>query len=83
MYDLDEYGTGIRGFYFDICEIPGPKIKTEDELIRQIAKLSGGSEYGESWFNEYGEVFERFIDKFAYLEDGRASERVVNIMMES
>lgn len=83
MYDLDEYGAGIRGFYFDISEIPGPKIKTEDELIRQIAKLSGGSEYGESWFNEYGEVFERFIDKFAYLEDGRASERVVNIMMES
>lgn len=83
MYDLDEYADGIRGFYFDIDEIPGPKIRTEEELIAQIKDLSEGEEYGAGWFTEHGEVFDKFIKKFAYLEDGKASERVVKIMMES
>lgn len=83
MYDLEEYEEGIRGFYFDIDEIPGPKIRTEDELIKQISALSEGDNYGESWFREHGRVFDRFIAKFAYLEDGEASRRIVKIMMES
>lgn len=82
MYDLDDYAEGIRGFYFDIDEIPGPKLRTEDELISQIKALGHGEDYGKQWFDEYGETFNSFVEKFTYLEDGHASERVVRKMME-
>lgn len=81
MYDLDDYAEGIRGFYFDIDEIPGPKIRTEDELVAQIKTLSKEGEYGARWFREHGEVFDEFIRKYAYLEDGKASDRVVKILL--
>lgn len=81
MYDLKDYAEGIRGFYFSIDEIPGPKITTEDELIDYIKALGEGQNYGENYFAEYGEIFDRFIKKFAYLEDGKASERVAKILL--
>lgn len=81
MYDLDDYAEGIRGFYLDIDEIPGPKIRTEDELVAQIKTLSKEGEYGAGWFREHGEVFDEFIRKHAYLEDGKASDRVVKMLL--
>ncbi len=81
MYDLDDYAEGIRGFYFDIDEIPGPKIRTEEELIGWIKRLAG-EPYGKAYFDEYGEVFDRFIEKFASLEDGDASRRAVEYLLQ-
>lgn len=71
MYDLEEYATGIRGFYIDVNELPGPIVKTEDELIREISSL-------DKMHEKYSEKYEVFNNKYNYLDDGNASERVVN-----
>ena len=81
MYDLEDYADGIRGFYFDIDEIPGPKIKTEEELIEWIRRLEG-EPYGKAYFDAYGEIFRRFIEKFAPLEDGNASRRAAECLLQ-
>ena len=36
MYDLERYEREIRGFYFDLDELPGPITKTEEELAEAI-----------------------------------------------
>lgn len=71
MYDLDEYDTGIRGFYIDVNELPGPILKTEEELIEAI--MSGG--------HVYDKKYEIFNDKYNYLDDGNCAGRVVDIMI--
>lgn len=68
MYDLDEYQHELRDFYFDIEELPGPIVKTEDELIKAIEK---------SKKFKYDKKYKAFNDKYTYLDDGNASERVV------
>ena len=67
MYDLDEYATGIRGFYIDIDELPGPIVRTEDEMVRLIK---------ENKF-VYDAKYEVFNKKYNSLDDGNASKRVV------
>lgn len=71
VYDIEEYRDTLRGFYFDFEKrAPGPLVKTTDELIAEINKIE---EHG---FTP-SENIQAFYDKFCYLEDGRASERVV------
>lgn len=69
MYDLEEYRDNIRGFYLNIEELPGPILKTEEELIENIKTIS------EDFYNE---KYKKFNDKFNYLDDGQASKRVVD-----
>lgn len=70
VYDIDEYRDNLRGFYFDFeNEAPGPLVKTTEELINEINKLKS-----EGVKNE---IDSNFYNKFCYLEDGKASERVV------
>lgn len=69
MYDLEEYRDNIRGFYLDIEDLPGPILKTEEELIENIKTIS------EDFYNE---KYKKFNDKFNYLDDGQASKRVVD-----
>ena len=71
MYDLDEYATGIRGFYLDIDELPGPILKTEDELIDTI----------KSFDFVYDEKYETFNKKYNSLDDGNASKRVADLLL--
>ena len=74
MYDLDTYQNKLRGFYFDIEELPGPIVQTEDELIKAINNLS--------LYNEvYGEKYKLLQNKYTYLDDGKASERVVQRLL--
>jgi CDP-glycerol glycerophosphotransferase len=69
-YDLEEYKDDIRGFYFDFEEkAPGPLVKTTEELIEVIKKLPIDKILNEQ--------FHDFYQKFCYLEDGFAAERVV------
>lgn len=70
MYDYEEYKNNLRDFYIDLSELPGPIVKTEDDLIKEIEMIS---EYND----KYGEIYRKFNDKFNYLEDGRSSERVI------
>ena len=82
-----ELGAGktvfVKGFcsYFDIDEIPGPKIQTEEELIGWIRKLDG-TPYGKAYFDVYGDTFGRFLDKFAPMEDGEASKRAAECLLQ-
>lgn len=73
MYDLDDYGSKIRGFYIGIDELPGPIVKTEDELINAIRNANT---------SEYDEKYKAFNDKFNYLDDGQASRRVIETIIE-
>ncbi|MBR3149373.1 MAG: CDP-glycerol glycerophosphotransferase family protein [Eubacterium sp.] len=73
MYDFDLYKNEMRGFYIDIDELPGAIVKDEDGLIEEIKAADGF---------EYGEKYKRFNEKFNYLDDGRASERVVNMTIK-
>ncbi len=70
MYDLEHYRDESNGFYFNIeKELPGPIVKTDDELIEEIKKATTDFKYDEK--------YEAFNKKYNYLDDGHASERVL------
>ena len=69
MYDLDKYKDNMRGFYIDLNELPGNIVKTEMDLINEIKNVNSDFEYDDK--------YKKFNDKYNYLDDGRASERVV------
>ncbi|MGN0521366.1 MAG: CDP-glycerol glycerophosphotransferase family protein [Eubacterium sp.] len=73
MYDLEAYGSEIRGFYIELDELPGPIVKTVDELIGAIKNADN---------DKYNEKYEAFNKKFNYLDDGNAAKRVVEAIIE-
>lgn len=70
MYDLDKYKNNMRGFYIDLNELPGNIVKTEKELVNEIKNVS--LEF------KYDDKYKKFNDKYNYLDDGKASKRVVD-----
>src|SRR5699024_3141563 len=67
-FDLKEYRDTLRGFYLDFeTAVPGPIVKTTKELIRHIHAID---QYNYQHINE-------FYNRFCILEDGKASQRVV------
>lgn len=75
-YDLESYRDNIRGFYMDFeNEAPGPFVKTTDEIISNI-KNSRNIE------RKYVAKYSQFYNNYCSLEDGKASERVVNILFD-
>ena len=68
--DIQHYQNDIRGFYFDIREIPGPLCLTTEDLVNAIDDI------GSYWAN-YGQRYKAFADKFCPLEDGHASSRIL------
>lgn len=74
MYDLEYYRDKSNGFYIDVeKELPGKIIKTDDELINEIIRVS--KEF------EYDEKYKKFNEKYNYLDDGNASKRVVETVI--
>ena len=73
MYDLAAYADDIRGFYIDLAELPGPIVETEDALIEAIRSVDNNAA-------DYQEKYNVFCEKYNGLEDGHASERVIDIM---
>lgn len=71
-YDLEKYKDTLRGFYFDfVSDVPGPiSLKTED-LIDDILHYDA---------NAYRAKYARFLEKYNHLDDGHASEKVVEII---
>jgi CDP-glycerol glycerophosphotransferase len=69
MYDLDRYQNKLRDFYFDLSELPGPIVKTEDILIEELNNI-------DSYFSRYNAKYVEFNNKFNYLDDEKSSERV-------
>ena len=73
MYDLDTYKGKLRDFYIDLHELPGEIVQKEENLVKVIEKSSKLS---------YNNKYKKFNDKFTYLEDGNATERVVTEIFE-
>jgi CDP-glycerol glycerophosphotransferase len=73
MFDIDTYANELRGFYFHIDELPGPIVREEDELLERIKHIDATEA-------ESSEKYSAFIEKYCGLEDGKASERVVDIV---
>ena len=68
--DLAHYRDVTRGFYFDFeSTAPGPIVSTTREVIEVIDSMS-------SVQRKYSEKYEKFLTRFAPLDDGYAGERV-------
>lgn len=74
MYDLAFYQNDLRGFYIDLNELPGPIVEQEDAMIEWIQKV-------DDWFT-YDEKYRSFNEKFNYLNDGKASKRLLDAVLE-
>jgi CDP-glycerol glycerophosphotransferase len=71
-YDLDHYRDELRGFYFDLtAEALGPLLRTSEELVDAIRDVDRIS-------TEHRAAYDRFRETFCHLEDGRATERVID-----
>jgi CDP-glycerol glycerophosphotransferase len=71
-YDLEAYGSQIRGLNVDLAEIaPGPLLRTTDELAEALRDLEGVHA-------DYARRYENFVARFCELDDGHATARVVD-----
>lgn len=71
MYDLKYYQDTVRGFYISLDELPGPIVEEQDELFSRLKTVD---EWTDS--KDYKNKYQTFSDKFTYLDDGHAAERV-------
>jgi len=70
--DRDEY-TNDRGFYAPVSEWPYPKAHSQDELAEQILDFDE---------DKYITELNAFFEKYGSCDDGHASERVVERLLE-
>jgi CDP-glycerol glycerophosphotransferase len=70
--DYSEYITE-RNFYIDLHSLPFPFAKDMNTLIDNITHFNQ---------QEYNEKLESFFQKIGCIDDGKASERVVNRIIE-
>lgn len=68
MYDMEEYRDEMRGFYLDVSELPGPIVRTEQELADAIHATADKPDR---------EVLAKFNRRFNDLNDGQAARRLV------
>ncbi|GAB7190787.1 hypothetical protein NUM3379_14940 [Kineococcus sp. NUM-3379] len=74
-YDLAHFRDELRGFYFDLERIaPGPLLATSEEVLDAVADLDAVS-------LRYAERYAAFRETFCHLEDGRATERVLELFL--
>jgi CDP-glycerol glycerophosphotransferase len=72
-YDLDYFQNELRGFYFDLAPAaPGPLLSTSDEVLAAIAELGRTP-----WVPN--DRYRAFQETFCSLEDGHATERVLDL----
>ena len=69
MYDLEDYRDKSNGFYIDLAELPGSILQTQEELEKEIVSI------GKNFI--YDEKYKKFNEKYNYLDDGNAAQRVV------
>ncbi|WBP88479.1 CDP-glycerol glycerophosphotransferase family protein [Kitasatospora cathayae] len=79
-YDLEHYRDTLRGFYFDFePNAPGPLVPDSAELLEALRELAdSGAELPPG----YAERYRRFRAEHCALDDGGASRRVVDRMLE-
>lgn len=75
-YDLEAYRDIVRGFYIDFeQDAPGPFVFTTEEIIDAIKKIDTISE-------QYKEKYDIFYEKYCMLEDGQATNRVIDYLTD-
>ena len=73
-YDLEHYRDDVRGFYFDLADVaPGPLVRTSSELVEAIADTDVA-------VSEPAGRYARFRDTFCSLDDGHATDRVLDLL---
>ncbi|MCD7754400.1 MAG: CDP-glycerol glycerophosphotransferase family protein [Clostridiales bacterium] len=72
MYDLEQYRDRLRGFYFDLDELPGP-VLTEEAQLAPAIRATEDFVWDDTW--------EAFRQRFAPLDDGDAARRVTEAVM--
>lgn len=76
-YDLEHYRDTLRGFYLDFeARAPGPLLKTSDEVVAAIRDA-------EAVRQDHDMAYRRFADEFTPWDDGHASRRVVNALLDT
>ncbi|MHA7180891.1 bifunctional glycosyltransferase/CDP-glycerol:glycerophosphate glycerophosphotransferase [Arthrobacter sp. MDB2-24] len=72
--DIAQYRDSTRGFYFDLEEqAPGPLLTTTPEVVNAIKSLP-------SIQMRYADRYQAFVDTYAPMCDGSATERVVDLL---
>lgn len=70
-YDLADYEGRVRGFYFDFAPAaPGPLLSTTQDVLDALRDL-------DAVVDGQAERYARFQERFCHLEDGHASDRVL------
>ena len=75
MYDLKEYKEDIHGFYIDLEELPGDIVETEEDLLIEIDRVMKNFKFDDK--------YQKFHNKFNSMEDGNASKRVLEKILNS
>lgn len=74
-YDIEMYRDELRGFYFDFeNEAPGPLLRTPEEVLKALGDLAEIE-------TDHAERLVAFRERFGGLEDGHASDRVIDFML--
>ncbi len=74
--DLAEYTGSVRGFLYDFApSAPGPLLDRPEQVIEALQDLPKVS-------RDYAAAYDAFHDRFNYLQDGRAAERVVDAFFD-
>jgi CDP-glycerol glycerophosphotransferase len=74
MYDLDRYGSSLRGFYLPIEDVPGPIARTQDEVVAALLDPELGAKYAERRAE--------LVATMAPNDDGHATQRVLDLIAE-
>lgn len=75
MYDREHYEHNLRGFYFDIAELPGEIIKTQVTLTKRLKNI-------DTYAEKYQKPYDAFIRKYTYLDDGKAAKRLQGALFD-
>lgn len=73
--DFDHYAANIRGFYFDLADVPGPQCTTTAQVIEAISDFDHLKQ-------RYSQSYDEFVARFCPLDDGCAAKRVVERVAE-
>ena len=73
-YDLARYRDEVRGFYFDLLpDAPGPVVGDLDALAEAVLAVDADRE-------RYAARYQRFRSTYGILEDGHATDRVLECL---
>ncbi len=69
-YDLEDYRDRQRGLYQDMADLPGPVLRTAEDVSAVVAAHEDLPVAGDA-------AYDAFVCRFAPWDDGHAAERVV------